>query len=69
MKKVKLFPAPHLEIRVVVSDEMIEDYRDCARKASEDLDGKDCDTCSWDDVQFSGTCMCQLEEMKQLLED
>lgn len=70
MKKIKLYPAPHLEIRVHVSDEMIADYRDCAkRSADESGEGKDCATCSWDDVRFGDITMCELDEMQQLLED
>ena len=42
MRKIKLFPAPHLELRVSVSDEMIKDYRECIAMA-EELDGKDCE--------------------------
>lgn len=29
MKKVRIFPAPHMEIKLHISDEMIKDYRDC----------------------------------------
>lgn len=29
MKKIKLFPAPHIEIRISVSDEMERDYLEC----------------------------------------
>ena len=33
MKKVRIFPAPHMEIKLHISDEMIKDYRDCAAQA------------------------------------
>lgn len=70
MRKIKLFPAPHLEMRVHVSDEMIKDYRECYQSAcKESFEIRDCDKCSWNDVQFSDTCMCQLDEMAQLMED
>lgn len=28
MKKIKIFPAPHIELRVLVSDKMVKDYRE-----------------------------------------
>ena len=47
MKKIKLFPAPHTELRIDVSDEMEKDYRECRRMAQSQGSGKDCNTCSW----------------------
>lgn len=46
MKKIKLFPAPHVEIRIHVSEEMERDYVECQKmmKRGEDCD---CDRCSW----------------------
>lgn len=68
MKKIKLFPGPHMELRVFVSDQMEEDYKECARMAEIiNGDGKDCDSCSWKDVDILGLSMCELEEMQQLL--
>lgn len=72
MKKIKLFPTPHLELRIHISDEMVEDLKKCrvmARCEDSDARGKDCDVCSWHDVEFQGTGMCELPEIrKQLLE-
>ena len=68
MKKIKLFPAPHVELRVHVSDEMIADYKEC-EELSKGLDGKECNTCSWDKAEIGGVCMCQLVKKEQLLED
>lgn len=44
MKKIKLFPAPHVEIRIHVSEEMERDYaeRQKMMKRGEDYD---CDRC------------------------
>lgn len=67
MKKINLFPAPHVEIKVHVSDEIIKDYKECARLSEVGGDGKDCDSCSWRDVMIFGLGMCELEEMEQLL--
>ena len=33
MKKVRIFPAPHVEIKLHISDKMIKDYCDCAAQA------------------------------------
>lgn len=35
MKKIKFFPAPHVEVRVSVTDEMVADLRECSRMAEE----------------------------------
>ena len=68
MKKIKLFPAPHLELRIFVSDQMEKDYKECARMAeAADCEGKECDSCSWKDVRIETVGMCELEEMKQLI--
>ena len=61
MKKIKLFPGPHMELRIFVSDQMEEDYKECARMAESACgDGKDCDSCSWRDVMIFGLGMCEL---------
>lgn len=39
MRKIKLFPAPHTELRLDVSDEMEKDYQECRRMAQS---GDDC---------------------------
>lgn len=69
MKKIKIFPEPHIEVRVLVSDEMVKDYRECAEMSKMPEQGKNCNTCSWDSVIFEGVCMCMLREMHVLLED
>ena len=57
MKKIKLFPAPHVEIRIHVSEEMERDYAECQKmmKRGEDYD---CDRCSWANVSIYGTGAC-----------
>ena len=35
MKKIKFLPAPHVEVRVSVTDEMVADLRECRRMAEE----------------------------------
>lgn len=71
MKKIKLFPAPNLEVRVYVTDKMVEDLKDHERLAKvPGGPGKDCKTCSWNGVEFSGIGMCELPEVwRQVLEE
>lgn len=61
MRKIKLFPSTHVEVRLFVSDEMERDYLECQRRLkSGDMDLQ-CDNCSWKDVKISrcgsGACM------------
>lgn len=60
MKKVKCFPAPHVEVRVSVTDEMAADLRECWRMAEEtNYEGcKDCDDCSWREVEIGAERVC-----------
>lgn len=69
MKKVRIFPAPHVEIKLHISDEMIKDYCDCAAQAKKVGDYKDCDQCSWREVEFENVCACQFEQLEKLLEE
>lgn len=69
MKKVRIFPAPHMEIKLHISDEMIKDYRDCKAQAEKVGGYKDCDQCSWKEVEFENVCACQFEQLEKLLEE
>ena len=72
MKKIKFFPAPHIEVRVSVTDEMIADLKECKRILEETNyeNCKDCDTCSWGEVEIESTGMCEMEEVcRQVLEE
>lgn len=72
MKKIKFFPAPHVEVRVSVTDEMAMDLRECKRIAEESnyKNLKDCGTCSWRDVEIENTCLCEFNEVcRQVLEE
>ena len=69
-KRIKLFPAPRLEIRIHVSDQMIEDLKECKRLAQLPGDGKDCDTCSWNGIEIDAINMCELPEVcRQVLRE
>lgn len=72
MKKIKFFPAPHVEVRVSVTNEMVADLQECKRIAEESNYEKlkDCGTCSWREVKIPDTGMCELEEVcRQVLEE
>lgn len=60
MKKIKLFPAPHVEIRISVSDEMTEDLKACRKAFKETDNGPEfCGPqCSWNDVMVYDECIC-----------
>ena len=58
MRKLKLFPSPHVEVIVHVSEQMEQDMKECWKKAFER--GKECDTCSWKDVELFDIGMCDL---------
>ena len=65
MKKIKIFPAPNVEIRIHVTEEMEKDMRECGEIAACDdvKDGRKCKNCSWHNVEFGDTGMCQLDEV------
>lgn len=70
MKKIKLWPAPHLEVRVCVSDEMEADLRECRESAKRIKNCKDCNQCSWLGVEIENTCLCEwLAVVEKVLEE
>lgn len=70
MRKIKIFPASHVEVRVHVSDRMIEDYRECYRNANvENGEMKDCETCSWWGIDIGSMGVCEFPEIKRLLKE
>ncbi len=46
MKEVKVIPSPAMELRIRISGQMGEDFRECRRLAVEEEDGLDCNACS-----------------------
>lgn len=70
MKKIKLFPAPHIELRISVSDEMETAMRECRESFVETGNDCDCNKCPWDNIELFDTGICELGEVwKQVLED
>lgn len=56
MKKIRVFPAPHVELVLHVSDQMLEDYRNCTFN--------NCVNCSWSDVWVGNTALCKLASVR-----
>lgn len=70
LKKIKMFPSPHVEIRISVSEKMEEDLRECtdALKKNPEKDNKPCKLCSWYEVKNEGVPCCAIKEVvKQVL--
>lgn len=69
-RRITMYPAPHVEARVHVSDEMIKDYKECARLSEVvGRSGKDCDSCSWNDVRIGDTAICALKDLERQIGD
>ena len=66
-KRITVYPAPHTEVRIHVSDEMIEDYKKCYKSAAEGFFEGNCKNCSWYDVKIGDTNMCELEGVHRVI--
>lgn len=60
MRKIRVFPAPHVELVLHVSDRMVEDYKDCICR--------NCENCSWNDVRIGNTALCGLADVRRQLD-
>lgn len=67
MRKIKLFPSPHVEIRIHVSDEMEKDYAECVKNSFAGIGSEEslCDGCSWADISICDTGACELKGLKE----
>ena len=63
MIMIKLWPCPHVEVRVHVSEEMVRDLKRCRKVMDETGNSAVCSTCSWKDVDL------QREEITLCTED
>ena len=54
-KTIKIFPAPHVEVRLHVSKEMVKDFKACY---DTDRLGQLCTECSWFNVTIGGAAVC-----------
>ena len=60
MKKIRVFLAPHAELKLHVSDRMMEDYKACICRS--------CENCSWNDVRIGNTALCGLADVRRQLD-
>lgn len=67
---IKLYPCPHVEVRVYVSEEMIEDLKRCRKVMDETGNGADCSICSWKDIdlQRKEITLCTEDMLKAIKE-
>lgn len=66
LKRIKLFPAPHAELRIYVFEQMKKDWIECETLAEETSSGKNCDYCSWRGVEIGAVNMCEMMEKGML---
>lgn len=68
---VEVHPSPYLELSIRITDEMLEDLKECAEDAKRTSieNGKDCETCSWNEMMIGDTCMCELVTPEMLNEE
>ena len=59
-KKIRVFLAPHAELKLHVSDWMLEDYKACICRS--------CENCSWNDVRIGNTALCGLADIRRQLD-
>lgn len=67
MRKIKLYPAPHVEIRLHVSDKMEADFKRCKELAALPGAGMDCKSCSWNEVEFEDIGFCEMPIARERL--
>ena len=60
MKNFMVFPVPHADLKLHVSDQMIDDYKECICR--------DCESCSWNDVRIGNTALCGLADVRRQLD-
>ena len=61
-KTIKIFPAPHVEVRIHPSEKMVEDFKAC-----HDTDGlaQPCAGCSWFNVEIDGAAVCCIRGLEK----
>ena len=69
-KVIRIKTHPNINLTVNVTDQMVNDYRECYEMAtsSDYEDFKNCDSCSWWKLKLNTIAMCTYDEMKILLE-
>lgn len=59
----KVFPSPHVEMRVSVSEQMEADIKECDRR-SRAGESRKCDECSWFELEIAGTGLCDIADLR-----
>ena len=61
-KTIKIFPAPHVEVRLHVAKEMVKDFKACYDTGGL---GQLCIECSWFNVEIGGAAICCIKGLKK----
>lgn len=61
-KTIKIFPAPHVEVRLHVSKEMVKDFKACCDTGGL---GQLCTECSWFNVKIGATTVCCIKGLRK----
>lgn len=60
MKLIVFSPCANVRMVISVSEQMQKEYLDCIEDAKKLGDGKDCESCSWNNLEVFGTGICKL---------
>lgn len=61
-KTIKIFPAPHVEVRLHVSKEMVKDFKACCDTGGL---GQLCIECSWFNVKIGAATVCCIKGLRK----
>ena len=61
-KTIKIFPAPHVEVRLHVSKEMVKDFKACCDTGGL---GQLCTECSWFNVKIGAATVCCIKGLRK----
>lgn len=60
MKLIIFSPCENVRMVISVTDQMRKDYLDCKEMSKKLGSGKDCQSCSWNNLEVFGTGICEL---------
>ena len=60
MKLIVFSPCVNVRMVISVSEQMQKEYLDCREDAEKLGDGKDCQSCSWNNLEVFRTGICEL---------
>ena len=61
-KTIKIFPAPHVEVRLHMSKEMVKDFQACYDTGGL---GQPCAGCSWFNVKIGRAAVCCIRGLRK----